>query len=200
MRSYLTTITTEYPKMRLANHQRLRCFSVVLGLGLLSLGCSNSNDMETPTRPGRPVDVVPESKEKLSFYTVDHYGEDRNVEDDLKMTIARASVEKKRILLQVGGDWCGWCKLLTAFVEKNEPVRTFLDRNYLLMKVTYTQKQPNEAFLSEYPKIKGYPHLFVLDADGKLLYSQDTSPLEEGNGYNLDRVLAFLEEWKPNKD
>ncbi len=186
--------------MRLANHQRLRCFSVVFGLGLFSLGCSNSNNMEKPTRPGRPVDIVPESKEKLSFYTVDHYGEDRNVEEDLKMTIARASMEKKRILLQVGGDWCGWCKLLTAFVEKNEPVRSSLDRNYLLMKVTYTQKQPNEAFLSEYPKIKGYPHLFVLDADGKLLHSQDTSPLEEGNGYNLDRVLAFLDEWKPNKD
>ena len=186
--------------MNLTNHQRLPYFSVVFALGLSSLGCNNSQDMEKPTRPGRPVDVVPEPQEKLSFYTVDHYGEDRNVEEDLKMTIARASTEKKRILLQVGGDWCGWCKLLTAFIEKNEPVRTSLDRNYLLMKVTYTQKQPNEAFLSEYPKIKGYPHLFVLNAEGKLLHSQDTTPLEEGNGYNLDRILAFLDEWKPNKD
>ncbi len=184
--------------MRFANHPRLHYFCVVFGLGLLSLGCNNSQDMEKPTRPGRPADVEPEPKEKLSFYTVDHYGEDRSVEEDLKMTIARASLEKKRILLQVGGDWCGWCKLLTAFVEKNEPVRASLDRNYLLMKVTYTPKQPNEAFLSEYPKIKGYPHLFVLDADGKLLHSQDTEPLEEGNGYNLDRLLAFLDEWKPN--
>lgn len=186
--------------MRYANHQRVRYFNVVFGLGLLSTGCMNSNNIEKPTRPGRPVDAVPESKEKLSFYTVDHYGEDRNVDEDLKMTIARALVEKKRILLQVGGDWCGWCKRLTEFAEKNESVRSSLDRNYLLMKVTYTQKQPNEAFLSAYPKIKGYPHLFVLDADGKLLHSQDTTPLEEGNGYNLDRVLAFLDEWKPNKD
>ncbi len=186
--------------MRSAKHLRLCYFSVVLGLGLLSPGCNNSKDMEKPTRPGRPVDVVPEQKEKLSFYTVDHYGEDRDVEEDLKMTIARASTEKKRVLLQVGGDWCGWCKLLTAFVEKNESVRSSLEQNYLLMKVTYTQKQPNEAFLSRYPKIKGYPHLFVLDADGKLLHSQDTEPLEEGSGYNLDRVLAFLDEWKPTKD
>ena len=42
--------------------------------------------------------------------------------------------------------------------------------------------------------------MFVLDGDGKLPRSQDTTPLDEGNGYNLDRVLAFLDEWKPNKD
>ncbi|MCY2982573.1 MAG: thioredoxin family protein [Planctomycetota bacterium] len=113
------------------------------------------------------------------------------------MTIARATAEKKRILLQVGGEWCGWCKLLTGFIEKSEPIRSSLEKNFLLMKVTYTQKQPNEAFLSKYPKIVGYPHLFVLDSDGTLLHSQDTTPLEkDGNTYNEGKILSFLQEWK----
>jgi len=139
---------------------------------------------------------APEAKPSLGFYTVEKYGEDRDVEVDLKMTMARAATEDKRILLQVGGEWCGWCKLLTAFIDKQDAVRELLNKNYLLMKVTYTQQQPNEAFLSKYPKIAAYPHLFVLDAEGNLLHSQDTSPLEEGKGYNEGRIVAFLEEWK----
>jgi hypothetical protein len=179
--------------------------TVVFGFALVTtFGCGRSRDTEAPTRPTRPEDSVPDEKpiasdEKSSpnFYTVEHYGEDRNVEEDLKMTIARATTEKKRILLQVGGEWCGWCKLLTGFIEKNDPIRTSLGKNFLLMKVTYTKNQPNEAFLSQYPKIAGYPHLFVLDSDGRLLHSLDTSTLEEGNGYNEGKILSFLEEWKP---
>lgn len=38
--------------------------------------------------------------------------------------------------------------------------------------------------------------LRMLDDEGKLLHSQDTSSLEEGKGYSEGRILAFLEEWK----
>ena len=197
--------------MRTDSQKQLWHIQLIVGLGLFSAGCSNPTDVGKSAPPAppeviqftepsapieTPIETGPVPHGKLSFYTVDHYGDDRNVDDDLKKTMTRAATEKKRILLQVGGDWCGWCKLLTAFIEKEEPVRGSLERNYLLMKVTFTPKQTNEAFLSKYPKIKGYPHLFVLDADGSLLHSQDTTPLEEGKGYSQERVLAFLECWK----
>ncbi len=152
--------------------------------------------VELPTLSNSPTAAPSALVKNWGFYTVDQYGDDRNVEADLAATMLRAATEKKRILLQVGGEWCGWCKLLTGFIEKNDAVRNSLEQNYLLMKVTYTQKQPNEAFLSKYPKIKGYPHLFVLDAEGKLLHSQDTSSLEQGKGYNESKVLELLEGWK----
>ena len=196
----------------LSSHSRF--FFLVLGTSILSYaGCNQQRESANPDRPTRPEETVAvdtpsaivadsarenaeEGGSSQRFYTVDHYGDERNAEDDLNATIARAHSEKKRILLQVGGEWCGWCKTLTSFIEKNDSVRSSLEKNYLLMKVTYTQKQPNEAFLSKYPKIVGYPHLFVLDDEGKLLHSQDTSPLEEGKGYSQDRILAFLEDWK----
>ena len=188
-----------------------RFFFIVLGMSILYYtGCNQQRELAIRDRPEETVAVntppakvennsLEDAKEdgsSQSFYTVEHYGDNRNAEEDLNGTIARAHTEKKRILLQVGGEWCGWCKLLTSFIEKNDSVRSSLEKNYLLMKVTYTQKQPNDAFLSKYPKIVGYPHLFVLDDEGKLLHSQDTSPLEEGKGYNESRILAFLEEWK----
>ena len=33
----------------------------------------------------------------------------RNPSDDLKAAIETASKENKRIILDVGGEWCGWC-------------------------------------------------------------------------------------------
>ncbi|MEP7084738.1 MAG: hypothetical protein ABI854_08375 [Betaproteobacteria bacterium] len=49
--------------------------------------------------------------------------------------------------------------------------------------------------LALYPPIKGYPHLFVLDAEGALLHSQQTDALEEGESYNVQRFEEFLRRW-----
>ena len=41
-------------------------------------------------------------------------------------------------------------------------------------------------------------NLFALQhvrADGKLLHSQDTAELEEGKGYNEEKVLGLLSKW-----
>jgi thiol:disulfide interchange protein len=134
--------------------------------------------------------------QKPSFYTVDHYDTARNPADDLANTVQRAQAEKKRILVQVGGDWCGWCRLMSRYMETNSKVRETLEKSYLVMKVTENGDQKNAPFLSQYPSISGYPHLFVLDSDGKLLHSQRTDELEEGPGYNETAYLAFLNKWK----
>ncbi|MGE5810097.1 MAG: thiol-disulfide isomerase, partial [Ignavibacteria bacterium] len=62
-------------------------------------------------------------------------------------------------------------------------------------KINYSKENENKKFLSKYPKIPGYPHLFVLDENGKLLHSQNTSELEKGRGHDREKVFAFLKEW-----
>jgi hypothetical protein len=52
--------------------------------------------------------------------------------------------------------------------------------------------------MEQYPFVNGYPHFFILDTEGELVHSQDTAKLEEGQSYNHDVFLAFLEDWKPN--
>jgi hypothetical protein len=37
----------------------------------------------------------------------------------------------------------------------------------------------------------------VLDETGKVLHIQDSSFLEEGKGYNEEKVLRFLKSWTP---
>lgn len=118
---------------------------------------------------------------------------------DLAKAVATAKTERKHILVEVGGEWCGWCHRMHAFYDTHEPLRKFRDANFVVLMVNFSEENKNEKFLSRYPKIEGYPHLFVLDSDGKLLHSQNTGDLEEGRGYGLRKFTAFLERWAPKR-
>ena len=119
----------------------------------------------------------------------------RDPASDLEMAKVEAQRGGKRILLDVGGEWCSWCHILDKLVEEDGEIRSFRDANFVWMKVNYSEENENKAFLSAYPEIKGYPHLFVLDADGNLLHSQFTGDLEKGKGYDRKKFFAFLKEW-----
>jgi thiol:disulfide interchange protein len=164
----------------------------VLALGIslaLAIGCrvAVAQDTKTTSAAVKPV------------YSVESYDPKRDAAEDLKQTIAKAKPAGKRILVQVGGDWCGWCHLMNKYFHENEKVATALQKDFIIQKVNYSEENRNEVFLSKYPKVKGYPHLFVLESDGTLLHSQDTSELEEGKGYNERVVLEFLAKWAPKK-
>jgi thiol:disulfide interchange protein len=139
-------------------------------------------------------------KEYAPFYAVSEYDEARDPAADLAATVARAQEEGKRILLKVGGEWCGWCKLLDAYIHEHPAVYEKMEAGFLIIKVNWSRGNQNEAFLNDYPEIRGYPHLFVLEKDGTLLHSQNTGDLEEGRSYDEDVVLAFLDEWMPSGD
>ncbi|KAF1015155.1 MAG: Thiol:disulfide interchange protein DsbD [Stenotrophomonas maltophilia] len=127
----------------------------------------------------------------------------RDPADDLATAKVEAQRGNKRIIIDVGGEWCPWCHLMDQSIEGDSEVRRFRDAHYVWMKVNYSEENENAAFLSQYPEVKGYPHLFVLDADGTLLHSQFTGDLEktksEGKGYNRAKFLAFLTQWAPDK-
>ena len=140
---------------------------------------------------------IPADSGHADLYTVAAYDPARNPEADLAATIERAQAEGKRILLEIGGDWCTWCHALDRYLRENETVSDLLARSFLVMKVNYSEENRNEAFLSRFPKRKGYPHFFVLDTDGTFLHSQGTGPLDEGKSYSRPAFLAFLAQWAP---
>lgn len=119
--------------------------------------------------------------------------------DDLKSAIELAKEDNKNIILDVGGNWCVWCYRIDAFMHNIKKINSLLEKNYIVVKINYSKENKNEKFLSQYPKIEGYPHFFVLDKNGKLLHSQNTGDLEKDKGYDIGKFIAFLNEWKPIK-
>lgn len=122
----------------------------------------------------------------------------RDPKADLALAVTTATKTGKRIILDVGGEWCGWCVYMDKFFFQNPELDKLRTDNYVWLKVNMGPENENTAFLSAYPEREGYPHLYVLDTDGKLLQSQDTSPLEAGKGYDLAKFTAFLRKWAPS--
>lgn len=123
----------------------------------------------------------------------------RNPETDLAAALALAKAQKKHVMVDLGGEWCPWCHILDRFVARNEDVKKLVESNYVWLKVNYSKENKNEAFLSRWPKAAGYPHLYVLDAQGKLLQSQNTGVLEAEKDYDKPKVVAFLTAWAPKR-
>ena len=117
---------------------------------------------------------------------------------DLEAAIVAAQESGRRILLNVGGNWCGWCYRLDDYINANDDVRELLEANFVVVKVNWSPDNENEKFLSQYPEIHAYPYLFVLDSDGTFLHPQSTGALEEGSSYDKAKLMAFLREWGPS--
>ncbi len=119
----------------------------------------------------------------------------RDAAKDVATAASLAKAQGKRVLVDVGGEWCAWCHILDRFIAANRDVKALVDANYVWVKVNWSRENKNEALLSKWPAIRGYPHLFVLDGDGRMLHSQETDVLEAGKDYDKARFLDFLRKW-----
>ncbi len=121
----------------------------------------------------------------------------RDADRELADALARAKVTHRRVLLEVGGNWCLWCKRMDEFFAAHPDLAELRDADYVLVKVSVTPEQPNAAVLSRFPGVEDYPHFFVLDPDGSMVSSQQTSELEAGDGYDPVRFAGFLKSFAP---
>jgi thiol:disulfide interchange protein len=139
--------------------------------------------------PAKPSKYVP----------VTEYDPQRDAAADIAGAVAEARRAKKNVLVEVGGKWCVWCRIMDDYFQRNADVLALREENYVTVKVNFSPENENKEVLSKYPEIPGYPHIFVLDAEGRLLHSQFTGDLEEGKSYNHDKMAEFLRQWSPKK-
>ncbi len=155
------------------------CFLTLIALSLFGVALSS------------PPQVAPQGAEKTRV----KFDPKRDAAKDIASAVVLAKKQNKRVILDVGGEWCIWCKKLDQFFETDKEAARILKQKFIVVKVNFSPENENKAVLSKYPEIKGYPHLFVLDQAGKLLHSQDTGLLETGSSHDRDKVLAFLNKW-----
>lgn len=119
----------------------------------------------------------------------------RNATEDINAAIAKAQITGKRILLDVGGDWCPWCHTLDQFFQQHPDLARLRDSNFIVVNVYYGSDNRNEKVLSHYSKVLGIPHFFVLEKDGGLLHSQHVLDLKENGEYSPEKMKTFFVEW-----
>ena len=123
------------------------------------------------------------------------YDPKRDAARDIDDAVAEAKRTNRRILLEVGGEWCSWCHTLDEFFASHPALTELRDQNFVTVKINYSEENPNKEVIARYGEINGYSHIFVLESDGKFLHSQDTAVLEDGKSYALEKLTNFLRQW-----
>lgn len=116
---------------------------------------------------------------------------------DIKSAVAKASSEKKQVLIQVGGNWCSWCVKLHNLFKSDPKIDSVLKADYVFVLLNYSKENKNLATLKdlEFPQRFGFPVLVVLDKNGKRIHTLDSGLLESGDGYDTKKIFTFLKGW-----
>lgn len=127
---------------------------------------------------------------------------------DKALATTKAAGTGKYVICQVGGNWCPWCLRFADFISKDTDIAKVINDNFVYIHVNYNprkssgEEQANAAKALmqrlDNPQRFGFPVFVVLDTDGKVLHTQDSSFLEEGQGYSKKKVLRFFNNWTPN--
>ena len=127
------------------------------------------------------------------------YDEGVDAMEQIREATALAQKTGRYVMCQVGGNWCPWCLRFAEFATKDSVIAPLMAENFVYIHVNYSKGNKNlEAmkYLGN-PGRFGYPVFVVLDAKGKVLHTQDSSFLEEGQGYDKAKVQRFFKNWTP---
>lgn len=131
----------------------------------------------------------------LPFYSK-YYDDSRDPFVDAAAAINLAKKTNRNVLIEIGGNWCSWCKKMDRFLADNPSLYQDLHRKYVLLKVNVSDSNENQEFMNGLPPVLGYPHMYVSTASGKMLLSKDTAELLENGDYSIKRWQAFIEKWQ----
>lgn len=127
------------------------------------------------------------------------YNPEADAQKEINDAVKKAKAENKNVFIQVGGNWCGWCKLFYELTTQDEDLNNYLNENFVSVHVNYSKENMNEEVLAglDFPQRFGFPVFVILDADGKRIHTQNSGYLEEGQGHSKKKVLEFLQNWSP---
>jgi thioredoxin-related protein len=139
-----------------------------------------------PARPAKPV----------------LYDENADAKQQIAAAVARAKRENRRVLLQWGGNWCGWCIKLDELCKSDPDLRKKLLYEYDVVHVDAGRDNKNMDLAKSHGAAcatEGFPYLTILDSTGKAIANQGTPAFEVDPqsltaGHDPKKLLKFLTE------
>jgi thioredoxin 1 len=126
------------------------------------------------------------------------YDEKADAHVEIKEALEKAAAGHKRVIVVFGANWCFDCHVLDKALHRPD-LAPIVSANYEVVHVDIGRGEKNQDLMSKYdvPMKRGIPGLAVLDADGKLVYSQKNGEFENARALAPADFLAFLNKWKP---
>jgi thiol:disulfide interchange protein len=165
----------------------LRPKAFVLALAALSGGANAA-----PHAPAIPV-------ASLSDLSVpDHpYDEGANADAAVDAAFARAKRSHKRVMLDLGGNWCGDCRVLAGVMQLPE-MRRYLAAHYEVVIVDVGRFNKNLQVPARFgftERLVGVPTVLVANVDGSLVNKNDVFALADARHMSPQAIADWLAQW-----
>ena len=126
------------------------------------------------------------------------YDEAANADAQVARARARAKATGKLLLIDLGGNWCGDCRILAATMERPE-LKAFVDRRYQLVMVDVGRFDKNLQIPAHWgitERLEGVPALLVVDPrTDRLLDAGRVSALQDARNMSPQALADWLAQW-----
>ena len=116
---------------------------------------------------------------------------------ELDKAIGNAEASGKHVLVQIGGNWCKWCRKFYKWSHENKTIDSLITANFVIVHSNFSKENKNPELMKrlDFPQRFGFPVFVILDGKGTRLHTQNTGYLEEDDGYSEKKVSEFLKQW-----
>jgi len=109
---------------------------------------------------------------------------------------ARALASHKRLLIDLGGNWCGDCRILAAFMRQPE-IAAFVERHYVVVTVDVGHMNRNLQIPARWgiTKVTGVPSILIVDRKDHLVDAGHTAALSDARSMTPQALADWLARW-----
>jgi thiol:disulfide interchange protein len=125
------------------------------------------------------------------------YDENADANAALANAFARAKTEHKRVLIDLGGNWCADCRILAGVMSLPE-VQRFLTNHYVVVSVDVGRFNRNLQIPARFgitQRLEGVPSVLVADPDGKLIDAGHIAALADARSMTPQAIADWLAQW-----
>lgn len=134
---------------------------------------------------------------KLPIVVEKPYDTSADADAAVNAAFAQARASGKRVLIDLGGNWCADCIILSNVMRLPE-VAPFIAANYEVVMVDVGRFNRNLQIPARFGithRLEGVPFMLVVDPDGKLLNTGHTASLDEARTMEPQAMVDWLASW-----
>jgi thiol-disulfide isomerase/thioredoxin len=144
-----------------------------------------------------PPKVHVQSLGDLPVVVMAPYDEKANADAAVNAAFARAKKDGKRVLIDLGGNWCTDCIVLANVLELPE-IKSFVDAHYEVVSVDVGRFDKNLQVPKRFgivKRLEGVPSLLIADPDGTLVNKGHVSALADARSMTPQAIANWLAQW-----
>jgi len=151
--------------------------------------------LTTPVLAAAPALKSPiATMEQLPVVLMQPYDEAANADAAVAAAFARAKKSHKRVLIDLGGNWCVDCIVLANFVEL-PAIKRFVTAHYEWVAVDVGRFNKNLQIPARFgitKRLTGVPTLLIVTPDGKQLNQDDVFAVSDARSMTPQALADYL--------